>query len=151
MSLITATPRQTAHRDILCYKLIYTDRSKSYWLGGSAGGRANKEVFDFNTPVMAKGIKQVTNDRGRFCVDRGFFHSYVEPPANSCYKSIEPVTFGADSKNLQRIYVYAVVPKGTEYYINNSEIASDYIIVFSSKLEYYKYKLKSLLGNRNSI
>lgn len=145
MSLITSTPRQTATRDILCYKLIYTDRSRTYWLGGAAGGRTNKEVFDFNTQVMAKGVKQVTNDRGRFCVDRGFFHSYVKSSEiNSFYKPL-------DGGDFYRIYAYAVVPKGTEYYVNNSEIASDYIIVFSSKLEYFKYKLKSLLGGNNSI
>ena len=145
MSLITTTPRQVADKDILCYKLIYTDRSRTYWLGGAAGGRTNKEVFDFNTPVMAKGVKQVTNDRGRFCVDRGFFHSYTNPSeATSFYKPL-------DGGNFYRIYAYAVVPKGTNYYINNSEIASDYLIVFSSKLEYFKYKLKSLLGGNNSI
>ena len=147
MSLITYTPQKKASKDIKCYKLVYTDRSKSCWLGGAAGGRTNKEMFDFNTPVMAIGVKQVTNERGRYCVDRGFFHSYLEPPA-SFYKPIEPVTFGANGRILQRIYVYVIVPKGTEYYANNSEIASDCIIVFSSKLEYYKYKLKSLLGKK---
>lgn len=125
------TNKRKAETDILVYKCLdgYCDNYYTPYQ---------------NVPVYFKKGKCVMNtphfsyERSRYhTIVKEGIHSYYKKSNAECYESSYYYCFGT------KMY-YAIIPKGTEYYIGNSgDVVSTELIIFKTLEDYQKYKKSS--------
>lgn len=121
--------KKIAKTDILVYKCL-DKKNGNYYTPFQ-----NVNIFFDNGECVMEKIPNIVPKRvdGHREIGKGLHSFYKKRPANTL------ITYFPQTK----IY-YAIIPKGSEYYIGtNGEIVSNNLMVFETKEDYQKYKKKA--------
>lgn len=125
--IYTDSKKQIAKKDILVYKALYIDDENDYFTPYRYYpirfvGKRFKYKSEIGEPVVDYGMYEISY------IEEGI-HTYTKPTTH--YTCLFKAT-----------YLYAVIPKGSEYYIscNGNECVSNCLIIFKDKEEYKLYK-----------
>ena len=116
MCLLTNnTHKYIAEKDIVCYKIVYLRDNKiiSYWYDF---------IYELNRKYTTQVLQPIFTKKGNICIEKGF-HSYRNLGIAKDYIYYDMFNL------LPEIIVKCIVPKGSEYYINNKEMVSNQIII----------------------
>lgn len=102
-----------AEKDIVCYKIVYLQGKKiiSFWFDFP---------YELNKKYTTQVLQPIFTKKGNILIEKGF-HSY-----RNLYTAKGDVWF---SLMESLVIVKCIVPKGSEYYINNKEMVSNQIII----------------------
>ncbi len=102
-----------AEKDIVCYKIVYLQGKKiiSFWFDFP---------YELNRKYTTQVLQPIPVPNGDIRIEKGF-HSY-----RNLYTAKRDVWF---SLMESLVIVKCIVPKGSEYYINNKEMVSNQIII----------------------
>ena len=104
-----------AEKDIVCYKIVNLRDNKiiSYWYDF---------IYELNRKYTTQVLQPIFTKKGNIYIEKGF-HSYRNLGIAKDYIYYDMFNL------LPEIIVKCIVPKGSEYYINNKEMVSNQIII----------------------
>lgn len=124
MCMYTYNPRQQAKEDMTVYKVICQKRFEDTW----AGPYNFENNFPFNKPLKNKEEhNRITLKDGMKVIGKGYFHCFWSIDAARRLKNL--VEYDLMFSRLRVKAVKCIIPKGTTYYSQGSEIATKNIIV----------------------